>query len=755
MKKIIAAVLFVLMIISTALPVFAEYDIWLEQAFIYDETFTLGDVNGDGTTNSVDSLTLKYYIAGISNDNIILDASDFDADGKLGTTDSYCLKTVIAGAQPVSAYENGKHIYKFTIAGNDISSYSFVLPEGTTDDDNSYVAYRLLFKYIRYLTGVELPVSYGTAETSNAIYIHMLSIDDEYGSKLGTDGMKYEVVNGDLNIYGTNRGTMYAAYEIIEKHLGVRFLSDSQTFVYKSRVSDIPEGTSVEIIPKLTYRYAAQTYDGYGAMNHYFAHKHNGYHIYSYTERRYGGLTGDLYGSAHSVGYYWQMGTGVMPPEGALNDDGNVMNLGERYQAKMASGQHKEEYSWQPCASDNSQFEILYNGMLDCNRMIMSWGRELYIEEGFTLFSFSINDNQNYCQCTPCKNFAKGKNDNPFIPGDDSTPAEGYSGLYINLYNKAAVRVQEDYPGVRIYGIIYAKDIPKTVLPDKNLVIQYCGINCHNHIFGMEECYEKGNLANGLNNADDMTSLRYWSDACKQTGAELWFWIYPVNYHYLLIDTPNIPNLYYNTKYLIDEYNVTGIAYEGNYDGDGYCFESLKAYMVSRLMWDTDMTYEEWVDTMKEFLYMYYGDGYELIYQYINMMTEAGDQCGICFINNFDRPGDMFSYEYLGSNYAVMRGLLEEALAMTDRDDQISRIETLMVSCDFMALSALHTDWYVNGNNVELYEERYTWMYDKMVEYDMTVFSSPLYNVPATCDFTVNPMTQIYQFGSRRPEVYP
>jgi hypothetical protein len=273
-------------------------------------------------------------------------------------------------------------------------------------------------------------------------------------------------------------------------------------------------------------------------------------------------------------------------------------------------------------------------------------------------------------------------------------------------------------------------------------------------MLGREECYEKGGQLNNMNNNGDVKALSYWGDVCVANDAELWFWVYPVTYHYYLIGCPNIPNLYYDTKYLIDECNVTGIFYEGG--GRSYNFETLKAYANVQLMWNPDMTYEEYCDIVKEYLYMNYGGGNEELFEYIMMQTEAGDQCGTCFINNYDRPGDMYSYDYLAEHYDEMRGLLEAALAKANTDDQRARIETLLVGCDFMALSALHTDWYVNGNNRELYCERYDWMLGYIKSHNMVTFSEQnLYPVPTETDYETNPMTQFYENGSRRPGIYP
>ncbi len=749
MKKIIAMLICVMMAFSMIVQVFAGYDFKLSQDFVNDETFKLGDINADGTVNAQDAFYIKASIVGVETDiELDIKAADFDADTKCGAGDSFCMKLVLSGAKNTADFENGKQVYKFTIGGNDISEYSIVLNEGITDEDNSYIAALLLQKYIAQITGAELSISYGAPSGERGIYIDQIDLFSEEGQRYGIEGFRYEVSEGDLIIHGTLRGTMYAAYELIEKYLGVRFFLNDETFVYKARTVDIPEGTAEEIYPKITFRVARHTYGQDGALNHYLANKLNGDYISSYDEKRFGTLTGPLFSNAHSFYEYWKMGNGTYP------EDTTGMTEVQILEAKYASAEFPDAYGWQPCATNESVYQKLFQGMLECNRMSMLWGNTPFIEEGVSLFSFSILDNQHYCTCRNCSIIVNGKKDNLSTEKNEYVPPEGYSGLYLQLYNKACVDVQEYYPGVRLMGIVYAKDYPTTIKPNENLVILYCGIGCNNHILGMEDCYEKGGQLNGMNKNNDEVALNFWGDLCVESGAELWFWVYPVTYHYYLTACPNIPNLYYNIKYLMDECNVTGIFYEGG--GRTYNFETLKAYISVKLMWEPDMTYEECTEYIKEYLYMYYGNGYEELYEYIMMQTEAGDQCGTCFINNYDRPGDMYSYAYLAENYGKMRGLLETALEKAATDEQKGRIETLLVCCDFMGLSSVHTDWYTNGNNTELYRERYDWMYNYIKSHNMVIFSEPgLYFLPQTIDYEINPMTQFYEYGSRRPGIYP
>ena len=471
MKKIISLMLALLTLLSATVSVSA-YNFGFGQDFVYDKTFSIGDCNDDGSVNAMDSLSLKTTILGQGND-VSLMAGDFNADGKCTATDSYALKLCLSEKKTLSSYENGKQTYKFTIGGNDISEYSIVLNEGITDDNNSYFAYLNLQKYVEKITGVSLPVYYGTAPTDKVIYLNEIDIKSERGRELGIEGYKYEVKDGDLYIEGTYRGTMYAVFEILENYLGIRFLSDYETFVYKQRASDIPEGCVEEYIPPIVFRHACQSYSNSSSRPiwHYFANKLNGTQLYAYNGKRFGTLTGPIYSNAHSFYEYWKMASGTVPE----NTEG--MTEQQILEAKFASGTYPDAYGWQPCATDDNVYAKLFQGMLECNKMSMYWGNELHYEEEINVISFSILDNQHYCTCRNCNKIKK---------------TDGFSGLYLQLYNRAVVDVQEYYPGLRLYGIVYAKDFPVTIKPEDNLVILYCGIGCNNHMIGREECYEKG-----------------------------------------------------------------------------------------------------------------------------------------------------------------------------------------------------------------------------------------------------------------------
>ena len=74
---------------------------------------------------------------------------------------------------------------------------------------------------------------------------------------------------------------------------------------------------------------------------------------------------------------------------------------------------------------------------------------------------------------------------------------------------------------------------------------------------------------------------------------------------------------------------------------------------------------------------------------------------------------------------------------------------------NYTLTSAGQSLWYVNGTNAELYCERYDWMYNYIKDHNMVIFSDETYSLPSIIDYTVNPMIQFYENGSRRIGIYP
>ena len=724
----------------------AAYARDFNNGIIYDPTFEIGDADGDGTVNMLDLYSVKRYLAGYSDENFSCDAADFDANSTVSMPDLLEMKKLLASYTSQSDYENGKQIYKFTIGGVDISEFSLLLAEDAIENDNPYYAAEGMQRYIRVATGVTLPIEFGESEKSHHISFNKVELDSELGKQFGYEGYSYVVKDGNLDIYGTWRGNMYAVYDILEEYLGWRFFDSSDAFIYKSRTADIPEGTYSENIPQIEFRFCGQNFrnfDDYYVPRHLNGSQYGGHFGYE-GDNATGHLTGPFYINAHSFGYYHRMGTGTPIGETYVDPTTGQAKVIESFRDKYNSGeQMQEEHNyytgakgWQPCPNDDDEFDILYEGLVDSTRMVIEeWGRRLIPD--INCVSFSICDSEDYCQCRDCRVMAR---------------TEGYSGMFVNMTNKAADMFQELYPGVSLYMIMYNHTVPETIRPNEHVILMYCGVGCAQHPLGSGECGTNVTKNNTNNNYDEY-ALKEWGRICKETGAKLWFWDYAVTFNTYVAPCPNIFNIYYDLKYLF-ECGVTGIYFEGQ--STAYNFENMKSYLAARLMWEPDMTYDQYVDYLKEYLYMWFGDGYTYVYDYIVMQNEAGDQSGACFLNNFDLPGEMYSYTYLADHYEEMRGYITKAIETTDDSEQVRRLERILVSCDFMGLSTTYYRNYTNGTaeSRKLYEDRYTWMFNYIKNNNLRIATYA--TVPDSVNFDSNPMVQ-FGFnngtGSRRSEV--
>ena len=685
--------------------------------YVVDDTYMLGDVNRDGVSDAVDALEVSRYLADAQGASVVWDAADMDADGVVSAFDALQFKLCIAGAKTWADYENGeKALYRFTIAGNPIDTYSLVVPAGTDpENSNAHYAAEMLQKHIKIAAGAELPIVFGEKTTENGIYFHAVDELSEQGLELGLDGYIYEVKEGQLHIYGTRRGNMYAVYAIMEEYMGYRFFSGEQTYLYKNRTVDVPEDTYLKRILPLTFRFVGQTFGRETSQEYFFPRKMNGSQIYGNDNDRYGTLTGPHFINAHSFGWYYRMATGPQ----------DAPTLEERYQ----NGTQVDELSWQPCFTSDASYDQMFTGLYLCIKLITEERANHTLRRESSSMSFSICDNtKGYCRCADCSTIYA---------------TNGYAGGSVYIANRAVKDIQQYYPDLKLYLILYDHTIPQDIFPEDDLIIMFCHNGCNNHVLGTGGCGDNLTQLNYSNKYEE-AALQAWGDICAQTGAELWFWYYPVTYHYYLVGCPNIYNIYADIVNLVSMYNVTGVYYEGG--GRTYNFETLKAYIASRVIADPDMTEEEFMEIVKEYLYMYYGDGQEELFDFILMQNEAGDRAG-CFVNNYDRPRQMYDFTYIDEHYEEMRALLVTALEKARTDAQRERLETMIACFDFLGLSCVHYRYY-KGDNEELrqlYMERYDAMYNYIKDHDMDIFSADEpYSLPGSISYKEDPMYQFY-----------
>lgn len=205
------------------------------------------------------------------------------------------------------------------------------------------------------------------------------------------------------------------------------------------------------------------------------------------------------------------------------------------------------------------------------------------------IISVSQNDgNYTNCTCTSCKAI------------DDHEGA--LSGSVITFLNKLAARFPDKEFSTLAY--LYTMHPPKHVKPLPNVNIMLCDIDCNREVSLTEN-------ASGL---EFVKAMKGWSAITNN----IFVWDYGINFDNYLAPFPNFHILQDNIR-LFKQHHATmhfsQIA--GSRGGD---FAELRAYLVSKLMWNPEVNTDS---LMQHFLRGYYGEASSPIYRYIKVMEGA------------------------------------------------------------------------------------------------------------------------------------
>ena len=215
MKRFISAAICLIMLVGTlAAPAFAAFNNgagWNpnnDHSLDEVKTFKLGDLDDDGNVALKDLLAIRKHIVDKTVE-VNTSAADVIADGKVNTRDLLALRKHFGSVEDIAKYDNTAIVDNFNIAGQPISTFSIVVPQGTTDCNTVYGNAADLFrKFVKMATGYNLTID-NVKKNENAIYFVEVAEDSEMGRKLEVENYIYEVKEGDLYIYSTRRDLRY------------------------------------------------------------------------------------------------------------------------------------------------------------------------------------------------------------------------------------------------------------------------------------------------------------------------------------------------------------------------------------------------------------------------------------------------------------------------------------------------------------------------------------------------------------------
>jgi len=123
--------------------------------------------------------------------------------------------------------------------------------------------------------------------------------------------------------------------------------------------------------------------------------------------------------------------------------------------------------------------------------------------------------------------------------------------------------------------------------------------------------------------------------AWSQITDSIIIWNYTTNYCNYNMYFPNLSVMLDDVRFYAEN-NVIGIYEQGNGQSDCAEFPELRAYIISKILWDPYMTEEEYWGHIDDFLEGFYGPGWTYIREYIDMVEGMfEDKC----IHIYNGPG--------------------------------------------------------------------------------------------------------------------
>ena len=513
---------------------------------------------------------------------------------------------------------------------NGSSDYTIVVSEDATPSEK-YAASELKY-WIKEVSGADLPVAgldggkkgkrlivgYNSL-TETLVPGAVKPVDRDDSFTLTSNG-------GDILFWGgANRGTLYAVYSFLEEELGCRW--------YSSKVSVAPRQDSWEftdldrheepgiIIRDNCFLDVRENPTFSGRMRNNFVNLPG--------EKPGQTLPGTAegYWGVHAMGY-------LVTPE-------------EYYQ------EHPEYFAFRDSTrlSGYSQLCLSNPDVLRiCTEKIRNVMRQ---NPDFLVYSMEQGDNRLYCQCEECEALAEKYG--------------GQSGIMVWFVNQVADAVKDEFPDkfIGTFAYQYTRHAPKDIVPRDNVVIRLCSIECcmfHDY----DDCEQ---------NVAFMKDLKDWS----AIAPHLYIWDYVTDFAQYCLPVANWKTMSTHIKDFRDNHAI-GILEEGDYQTVSGELREMRAWLLSKLMWNPDADVDALI---KDFTDGYYGAAGPYIREYVEFADSVLRRPGIhsdCYI---DAADPMYTDEFISEGRKIFAAA-KEAVA----SDKVfhDRVETAEMPLCFLQM---------------------------------------------------------------------
>ena len=433
------------------------------------------------------------------------------------------------------------------------------------NDARLVAAGETLAKYMKQITGKEFPVS---AEGEG------MKFSLGYSAEIPDNGYVIKTAENEVSILGSGtRGVIHGVYAFLEKYCDCDWYTSTLYSIPENKNLTIPAGETTEYKPY--FEYTDTDWKSPRDVEYSLANGLNG-NPYRTIPEELGGTVEYISDFCHTFGSqfcskekyfesnpeYFALHNGIRQSEQLCLTNENVYNLILSEVMALLEEKHNPE----------SSLQII------------------------SLTQGDSGENAKMCQCKNCKAI------------DDENGS--HAGTMITFVNRIAKAVKDagyDNVAIDTFAYRYTRKAPAKVVPADNVIVRLCTIECcFTHTLDDNSCPANREL---------MADLEAWGKICER----IYIWDYTTNYAHTLGIFPDFGVIQKNIK-VFYENNVVGIYEEGNYymdacDGE---FGELRAYLLSKLMQNPFIDFNK---TMDAFLQAYYGNGWEYIRQFIDIIT--------------------------------------------------------------------------------------------------------------------------------------
>ena len=485
------------------------------------------------------------------------------------------------------------------LARDGASDYRIVLPDSPSPVQIS--AGNELQSFFEQVTGAQLPIVSASdvkgqpVEESKLFVIgpgdlssQLLGSDVE--EKIAYDGIILKSIGNSVVLSGAaKRGALYSVYEFLEKKLGCRWWTSTESTIPRRPTLTIENDLDVNYAPRFVYResyYRDALVDGSFAARlkcngngEQIPAELGGHHVFQFfVHSSYPLIPPQKYFLDHpdwfseidgvrKVGY-----PGWSGPSGAYSE----------FVKKLKPEQIYERGAQLCFSNDEMIAEMVKNARI-----------ALHKNPNASFLSISQNDWHGYCTCEKCRKIDEEEG--------------SHMGSLLRGVNKVAEALEEEFPDLFVETLAYqyTRKPPKITRPRKNVIVRLCSIEC--------------SFAQPLNSDINHTfrdDLVGWSKVADQ----LFVWDYVTDFAFYLLPFPNYRVIAPNMRFYQD-HNVVGFFEQGDYQCETGDFVQLRNWVVSKLLWDPSQDQEALRD---EFIEGYYAPELLPIYrEYFDALSDA------------------------------------------------------------------------------------------------------------------------------------